>query len=318
MAGERRRDPGPSIRPRAARRGPLRSPRDRRPRRSGRSRLRRRPGPPRCRPRGRGSACPEARYSKSLKLRSWERAGWASRSRASACRCSARVVSRSSEPSSVTSTGRRSGRSNSARSSGCSGPAIAISSLPGGLRRARSEPRHALDQRRRVAPVAAEAARVEQRSCARRRADPRPLPSRRRPRVLSRGPRRWRSRPDRRSRAPRRSAAAGSLTQTTRSAAPSRRRSSRSSSRRWAPVGNGGRSGSKVQASRTSATQGTPASLQRVPDRVGRLRRRGREDAIERLARGGRPAPPGGRTAPRRPRAARGRSPCSSGCGLPL
>ena len=63
----------------------------------------------------------------------------------------------------------------------------------------------------------------------------------------------------------RRSAAAGSETHTTTSAPPSTRRSIRSSRRRWARVGNGGRSGSNVQASRTSATQATPRRRSATP-----------------------------------------------------
>ena len=63
----------------------------------------------------------------------------------------------------------------------------------------------------------------------------------------------------------RRSAAAGSDTQTTTSAPPSQRRSRRRRARRWARVGNSGRRGSKVQASRTSATQGTPRLRSAIP-----------------------------------------------------
>ena len=139
------------------------------------------------------------------------------------------------------------------RSAGRRSPARAWPRRRGRRGRARAS---ALDQRPRIAAVAAEAAGVDDRRAGTgragrcgvgRRPAPAPGPSRSGSAAGSAIPRRREVR-----RPPARE------TQTTASAAPSQRRSSRASSRRWAAVGKSGRSDSNVHASRTSATHGTP------------------------------------------------------------
>ena len=114
---------------------------------------------------------PAARYSKSLKLRSWVRVGWAIRSRASAARWSASARSRARLPSSVTCGGarrrRRRGSASSSRQRARRSTSSSRAAASGSLAR---EPAERLDERPRVAAVAAEAAGVDERDAARGRA----------------------------------------------------------------------------------------------------------------------------------------------------
>ena len=114
-----------------------------------------------------------------------------------------------------------------------------------------------------------------------------------------------------------RSSTTGRLTADHRVRGGEQRRSIRSSARRWSAVGNSGRSGSNVQASRRSAIQAAPARCTRAADEVRRLRWRGRDHAVEAALAVEAARRRARRTVPRRAPAARGRSRLLRGWGRP-
>ena len=216
-----------------------------------------------------------------MKFASCERMGWATRRRASAARWSASARSRSSDPT----TEMRAGDDVAVEAL-----ALVVGQRPGddqlepGRRRrgvSAARLRNGLQQRARVAPGRAEAPGVDERDplgveeIGDRRgvggleklgvgtvADQDRIGDAALAQVLRRRAR---------------------TTQTTTSAAPSVRRSSRSSRRLCAAVGNGGRSGSKVQRVADVGDPGGAPALKRSAHRVRRLGRRGRDDAVEGL-----------------------------------
>ena len=205
---------------------------------------------------------PLARYSNSLMLSSWERCGWATRRSASASRCSASARSRSRLPTWTIRAGETSAATSFRLGVASSGPAITSSSFAAASGSAARQPADGLDQRPRVAPVAAEAPGVDERDALGVEQTGRPRAA---GRHQPRGPSRWERAAARRSRA-----RAGRRRPARRRRRRRRRRrasGARGAGRapRCAAVGNSGRIGSNVHASRRSATQGTPRRWSAIP-----------------------------------------------------
>ena len=259
---------------------------------------------------------PAARYSKSLMLSSCERVGWASSSRASASRCSASARSR----------GEAAGEDDPRRGDvGREQRALVVGQRPGdheleprggvrvGARRARAS---ASTSGARVAPVAAEAAGVDERDALGVEQAGRLRPGlgaaelgvpavRDQQRVGDPAARAGRRPPARRRRRPRR-----------------RRRASGARAARRG--GAGARSETAAAAARTSTRRGRRrprarrAARSAQPDRVRRLGRRGGDHAVEARARAAAAARASARTAAQAATSGSGTSTLLSGCGRPL